>query len=187
VLDELDLDGKSVCDVGAGTGRFTLPAAKRAQRVIAVDAVPAMLERLQDKADAAALDNIEIRRGAFTALPVAERSVDIAVACSSFTSAGPLGGLSAVREAERIVCAGGSVAIIWPQDPLWLRGLGFEHVRLRGEQVHAFRDVATAERLCATYYSDAAAAWVRVHHARDIPYSVLGSSPPNDVCIKRCI
>ena len=185
VLDELDLDGKIVCDIGAGTGRFTLAAARRARRVIAVDMVPVMLQRLWRAANAAALDNIEIRRGAFRALPLADRSVDIAVACSSFMTSGPHGGPSALREAERVVVPGGSVAIIWPQDPSWLRRQGFAHVRVAGYACHSFRDEATAERLCAMYYSDAAAAWVREHNAREIPYSVLGSTPPNDVCIKR--
>lgn len=185
VIDELDLDGKIVCDVGAGTGRFTLAAARRAKRVVAVDMVPAMLERLERAVHAARLDNVEVRRGAFRALPLADRSVDIAVACSSFMPSGPHGGLTALREAGRVVVPGGSVAIIWPQDPSWLGLQGFEHVLVAGAACHAFRDEATAERLCATYYSDAAAAWAREHHARDIPYSVLGSTPPNDVCIKR--
>ena len=185
VLDELDLDGKIVCDIGAGTGRFTLAAAPRARRVVAVDMVPAMLERVQRAASAAGLDNVETRRGAFRALPLADRSVDVAVACSSFMTSGPHGGPTALLEAERVVVSGGSVAIIWPRDPAWLRRHGFAHVRVAGDACHSFRDEATAARLCATYYSDAAAAWVREHHARDIPYSVLGSTPPNDVCIKR--
>lgn len=185
LLDELDLDGRIVCDIGAGTGRFTLAAARRARRVIAVDMVPAMLQRLQYAASAAGLDNIEMVRGAFRALPLADQSVEVAVACSSFMTTGPHGGPAALREAERIVTPGGSIAIIWPQDPAWLRRHGFEHVQVAGDPCHSFRDEATAYRLCATYYSDAAAAWVREHHARDVPYSVLGTSPPNDVCIKR--
>ena len=185
LLDELDLDGRIVCDIGAGTGRFTLAAARRAWRVVAVDMVPAMLQRLQRAASAAGLDNIEMVRGAFRALPLADQSVEVAVACSSFMTTGPHGGPAALREAERIVTSGGSVAIIWPQDPTWLRRHGFEHVRVAGDPCHSFRDEPTAYRLCATYYSDAAAAWVREHHACDVPYSVLGTSPPNDVCIKR--
>lgn len=124
-------------------------------------------------------------RGAFRALPLADRCVDVAVACSSFMTAGPHGGPTAPGEAERIVVSGGGVAIIWPQDAGWLRRHGLEHVQVAANPCHSFRDQATAERLCATCYSDAAAAWVREHHARDVPYSVLGSSLPNDVCIKR--
>jgi hypothetical protein len=90
-----------------------------------------------------------------------------------------------MREAERVVRPGGLVAIIWPQEPQWYRQRGYEYVRDRSAATHHFRDFETAERLCATYYSDAAATWVREHHAHEVPYSVLGVSPPNDVCIKR--
>src|SRR5205807_7029247 len=43
IIDTLDVDDRVICDIGAGTGRFTLPAARRARRVIAVDAVPVLL------------------------------------------------------------------------------------------------------------------------------------------------
>lgn len=185
VIDELNIDGRVVCDIGAGTGRFTLAAAERAQTVIAVDAIPQLLQRLRDRALRAGLHNIETQRGSFCALPLADRSVDLAVACSSFTTTGPHGGVRALREAERVVRPGGEVAIIWAQHPEWFAQRGYEHVVVRGPQTHGFRDVSTAERLCATYYSKEAAAWVREHQTSDVPYSVLGVSPPDHLCIKR--
>ena len=184
VLDELDLARKDVCDIGAGTGRFALAAARRARRVIAVDVVPGLLRRLHEEAEAQHLENIEVRRGSFRALPLADRSVDLAVACSSFTAAGAHGGVRAVREAERIVRPGGAVAVIWPQDPHWFLAHGYEHIVVRGSGSLRFRDLETAERLCATYYSDAAARWVRDRGNCDVPYEVLGVRPPNDVCIR---
>lgn len=185
VFDELDLARKDVCDIGAGTGRFTLAAARSARRVIAVDAVPPLLRLLRRAARAQRLENIDIRRGSFRALPVPDHSVDLAVACSSFTAAGVHGGVRAIREAERIVRPGGAVAIIWPQDPRWFLAHGYEHIVVRGSGSLHFRDVATAERLCATYYRPAAAQWVRELRTHDVPYDVLGVSPPNDVCIRR--
>lgn len=185
VFDELDVARKDVCDIGAGTGRFTLAAAPRARRVIAVDAVPQLLRRLRSAARAQRLENIETRRGSFRALPVADRSVDLAVACSSFTTSGVHGGVRALREAERIVRSGGAVAIIWTQQPRWFRDHGYEHIVVRGGGTLRFRDVETAERLCAMYYSTAAARWVREHRRCDVPYDVLGVPPPNDVCIRR--
>lgn len=185
VFDELELDGAVVCDIGAGAGRFTLPAARRAREVIAVDAVPAMLGLLLDAARRAGRDNITTCRAPFRALPLGEGDIDVAVACSSFTKHGPHGGSAALLEAERVVRPGGLIAVIWPEDPAWFRRHGYRHVRLGGEAVHHFRDVGTAERLCATYYSSDAAAWVRKRGSADVPYSVLGSAPPNDVCLKR--
>src|SRR5437879_8048582 len=58
VLDLLDLDGRDVCDIGAGAGRFTLLAAQRARRVVAVDIVTPLLARLERNIRAAALKNV---------------------------------------------------------------------------------------------------------------------------------
>jgi SAM-dependent methyltransferase len=185
VLDVLGLDGRVVCDIGAGAGRFTLLAAARAQTVIAVDAVPALLERLRDNAQAARLGNIEIRRGSFAALPLDDASVDVAVACSSFRSKAPYGGRRALAEADRVVRPGGEVAVIWPQEEAWFRRHGFTYIDIHSDDVVHFRDVATAERLCAAYYSAAAATWVRRNNAAEVPYRVLGTSPPSSVCVKR--
>jgi SAM-dependent methyltransferase len=44
-----------VADLGAGTGQFALPAARRFGRVIAVDVSPAMVAAIRAKADAAGL------------------------------------------------------------------------------------------------------------------------------------
>lgn len=184
VVDELGLDGKEVCDIGAGSGRFTLRAAPRARRVVAIDAVPVLLQRLMDSARRRGLHNIEPRRGAFRALPLADGSVDVAVACSSFTAHGPHGGVGALFEAERVVRAGGLVAIIWPQKPRWLRNHGYEHVVVRTRCSKTFEDQQTAERLCSLYYSRAAERWVRAHRTHEVPYSVLGGAPPADVCVK---
>lgn len=185
LLSELDIDGKTVCDIGAGSGRFTLLAAPRAEKVIAVDGVPALLERLAVAATRLGYTNIETRRGAFTALPLADASVDLAVACSAFTTWGPHGGDAAIDEAERVVRPGGEVAIIWPQDHQRPCARGYQHLQVRGEGVVQFRDVATALRLCATYYSASAAEWVVTHDSADVPYSVLGVRPPSDMCIRR--
>jgi SAM-dependent methyltransferase len=184
LLDAIDLDARSVCDIGAGTGRFSLAAAARARHIIAVDAVPELLRRLDAKALPAGISNIETRRGRFAALPLPDRSVDIAVACSSFTTGGPHGGDAAINEAQRIVRPGGDVVVIWPQDPQWFLQRGFQYIAVHGERTVHFRDVATAERLCSQYYSADAADWVRVHNSAEVPFSVLGMSPPSDLCIK---
>lgn len=187
ILEELDLDGRDVCDIGAGTGRFALAAAFRARRVIAVDAVPVLLARLTARARAAGLSNLDGRRGRFAALPLDDGSVDVAVACSAFTSSGPHGGRRALAEAERVVRPGGLVAVIWPQQREWFTSHGYEYVRVRGNEALEFRDVDTAERLCRMYYPAAAARWVRRHRSAAVPYAILGVSPPNDVCIKRVV
>jgi ubiquinone/menaquinone biosynthesis C-methylase UbiE len=185
VLDALDIDGRVVADLGAGAGRFTLFAARRARRVIAVDAVPALLDRLVRKARALELDTIEVRRGSFMRLPLDDASVDIAVACSSLTSHAPWGGECALQEVERIVRPGGDMVVIWPDDPDWFCRHGFTYMSLPGAPEMHFRDVESAARICADFYSERAARWVRDHNARVVPFEVLGVRPPNDACFKK--
>lgn len=184
ILDALNLEGLTVCDVGAGAGRFTLFAARRAARVVAVDEVPPLLHRLELHLGQAGIANVEVRRGSFDALPLDDDSVDMAVACSSLTSQAPVGGEPALSEMERIVRDGGEIAIIWPDRPEWFREHGFVHLSAAGNDSLFFEDPAAAERICRDFYSDAAAAWVIEHWTATVPFSVLGISPPNDVCIR---
>jgi len=185
LLDALDIDDRVVADIGAGAGRFSLFAARRARQVIAVDAVPALLQRLERKARDQELSNIETRRGSFLRLPLDDASVDIAVACSSLTSQAPWGGDDALREAERVVRPGGEVVVIWPDDPTWFCHRGFTYMSVPATTAMHFRDVPSAERICRDYYSDEAARWVRQHRARVVPFEVLGVKPPSDACVKR--
>jgi SAM-dependent methyltransferase len=55
----------TVVDLGAGTGRFALAAARRFGQVTAVDISPAMLELLRDRAAAAGVANLEYVQAGF--------------------------------------------------------------------------------------------------------------------------
>ncbi|WP_431929440.1 methyltransferase domain-containing protein [Amycolatopsis tucumanensis] len=55
------LDGRTVVDLGAGTGRFATAAAKKFERVVAVDVSPAMLAVIRS----AALPNVECVQAGF--------------------------------------------------------------------------------------------------------------------------
>jgi peptidoglycan-N-acetylglucosamine deacetylase len=59
---------RSVLEIGAGSGRFTLDLAQRAEHVVAVDVSPQMLALLSKKADRAGLTNIETLQGDVTDL-----------------------------------------------------------------------------------------------------------------------
>jgi SAM-dependent methyltransferase len=66
VLAAHGLDETStVVDLGAGTGRFALAAARRFGRVTAVDISPAMLEFLRHRAAEAAVANLECVQAGF--------------------------------------------------------------------------------------------------------------------------
>ncbi len=53
----------AVLEIGAGSGRFTLELARRAERVLAVDVSPRMLSLLEEKARGEDLPNIQTRVG----------------------------------------------------------------------------------------------------------------------------
>lgn len=66
LLERLGLDAESVVvDLGAGTGQFTLAAAAKCARVVAVDVSPVMLARLQTKIDASGVANVEVVQSGF--------------------------------------------------------------------------------------------------------------------------
>jgi ubiquinone/menaquinone biosynthesis C-methylase UbiE len=66
ILREHGLDeSATVIDLGAGTGQFALPAARRFGRVIAADVSPAMVDVLRNRATAAGLTNLHAVRAGF--------------------------------------------------------------------------------------------------------------------------
>lgn len=68
-LDLLEAHGlgpsSTVVDVAAGTGQFTLAAARRFGRVIALDVSPAMLAHLRERIAGEGLENVECVHGGF--------------------------------------------------------------------------------------------------------------------------
>ena len=185
LIKRLELSGRVIADLGCGSGRFTLAAAPLAKSVIAIDEVPALLRRLKTHLEEKSISNVELRRGAFDALPLADASVDVAVACSSLTSQAPFGGEVALREAARVVRPDGLVAVIWPDEPAWFVERGFTYFAAPGEMSVHFPSVEAARRLCRRFYSKEAERWVVEHESADVPYEVLGTNPPRDVCLMR--
>ncbi|MBM3296351.1 MAG: methyltransferase domain-containing protein [Candidatus Aminicenantes bacterium] len=82
----------SVLEIGAGTGRFTLPLAGRCRRVLAVDPSPRMLRLLESKAREKGLGNIETFSGRVGDLPIRE-PFDVVCSFSSFEYITDLPGL----------------------------------------------------------------------------------------------
>ena len=56
-----DMEGKTVADLGAGSGYFAVRLAKEASRVIAMDVSAEFLSYIQQRADTMALHNLETR------------------------------------------------------------------------------------------------------------------------------
>lgn len=84
LMDELetlvDLSGLEVVDIGAGTGRSTLAAARRARHVYAVDAYRSVVDFGRNEVSQAGRTNVTYVQGDRAALPLADESVDAALA-----------------------------------------------------------------------------------------------------------
>jgi len=97
--------GKTVADVGAGTGKFSLLLARTGAEVIAVEPVAAMRAQL-----AAALPSVQVLEGTAEALPLADASVDAVVCAQAFHwFANP----ASVAEFRRVLRPGGKLGLVW--------------------------------------------------------------------------
>lgn len=75
-------EGKTVVDIGCGAGMDLLLAARDvgpAGRAIGIDMTEAMLEKAMRSARAASLNNVEVRLGDATSLPLEDESVDVVI------------------------------------------------------------------------------------------------------------
>ncbi len=97
--------GKTVLDLGAGTGKFTPRLVDTGATVIAVEPVPAMLAKLS-----AALPQVRALAGTATAIPLPDASVDAVVCAQAFhwfaTS-------EALDEILRVLKPGGKLGLVW--------------------------------------------------------------------------
>ena len=99
-----------VADLGAGEGAFSLLLAQRAQQVIAVDNSDRMVELGSALAKKTGVTKLEYRKGDLEAVPIADRSVDLALFSQSLHHA--LHPPRAIGEAWRILKPGGRIAIL---------------------------------------------------------------------------
>ena len=104
--DSVELEpGKTVVDLGAGTGKFTRRLLATGARVIAVEPVAGMRARLS-----ADLPEVEVLDGSATAIPLRDASVDAIVCAQAFhwfaTS-------DALAEIRRVLAPGGILGLIW--------------------------------------------------------------------------
>jgi ubiquinone/menaquinone biosynthesis C-methylase UbiE len=77
VTEIIDLQGKIIADVGAGTGRSSLALARTARQVIGVEFEPAMLCQARQKAFGDESSRVSYLCGDALALPLADNAVDI--------------------------------------------------------------------------------------------------------------
>jgi len=77
LLSLVDFGGKTVIDVGAGTGRLTLAVAGKAKTVLAVEPVANLRRYLEQKARAQGLHNVYAVDGLITDIPFPAQTADV--------------------------------------------------------------------------------------------------------------
>ena len=139
----------TVADLGCGEGLLTLETAAWARQVIAVDRSARVLERARDQARRRRVTNVAWKLGEIERLPLASRSVDVALLSQALHHAEDPA--TALREAARILKPGGRLVVLdlrehdqrWVRERLGDRWLGFSDRALGGMMRDAgLRDVA---------------------------------------------
>ena len=175
-------------EVGAGSGRLTVDLAPRCGKLVAVEPAAAMRARLEERLKrldlASGSGSVEVVEGFFERLPVEDGWADLVVACSSFTTGPGHGGERGLAELFRVCAPGGVVALIWPDDPAWLVARGFQHVVFPGEMSVEFSDPEEALEL-SRVFAPHAVEWIERTGSRFLPYEVLGTNPPRELCWRR--
>jgi SAM-dependent methyltransferase len=172
-------------EVGSGTGRLTLQLAPRCSRLTAVEPAAPMREVLTSRLRERGLgDRVDVVDGFFERLPVPDGGADLVISCSSFTVWPGHGSEAGLREMIRACRPGGLVVVVWADDPSWLVARGFQHVEFPGEMAVEFRDVAEALEM-AHVFAPAAVGWIERTGSRQVPYEVLGTNPPRELCWRR--
>jgi ArsR family transcriptional regulator len=132
-----------IADLGAGEGTFSQLLAQRAERVIAVDNSPKMVEFGARLAADNGIPNLEYRLGDLESPPVDESSVDLAFFSQSLHHA--LHPAEAVKSAWKILKPGGRIVV------LDLKKHNFEQAR----ELYADTWLGFSELELRTFLSDA--------------------------------
>jgi SAM-dependent methyltransferase len=185
-----DLRGKTVLDVGAGSGRASFECLRRGARLVyAVEPSPGLLRLLEQKRDQRAnVGQLIPCVGSFEAIPLPNSVVDLALSCSAFTAEPEQGGEPGLAELRRVTKPGGKIVLIWPryQDRAWLAEHGFQYVALpvHREMCVRFRSLRSALHCARRFYAQnrAVVNYILSRRSPEVPFSVIGINPPRDYC-----
>jgi hypothetical protein len=119
ILAKLEVDGRRVLEVAAGSGRLTVFLCHRAAELVCVEPSAGLRRILVTRCSSA-----DIRAGFFDALPIVDGWAELTVSCASIP---PNPG--AVLELERATAPGGVIALISPESPDWFETRGWERLR----------------------------------------------------------
>ncbi len=118
VLAKLEIEGRRVLEVAAGSGRLTVHMCRLAAELVCVEPSSGLRRILAGRCPSA-----DVRSGFFHALPIADGWADLTVSCASIP---PDPGV--VLEFERATALGGMLALISPENPDWFVAHGWERL-----------------------------------------------------------
>jgi hypothetical protein len=118
ILAKLEIDGRRVVEVAAGSGRLTVYLCPRAAELICVEPSSGLRRILAGRCPSA-----DIRAGFSHALPIVDAWGELTVSC-----AGMQPDPGAVLELERVTAPGDVMALISPESPEWFQARGWERL-----------------------------------------------------------
>jgi hypothetical protein len=118
VLAKLEIDGRRVLEVAAGSGRLTVHLCRRAAELVCVEPSVGLRHILVSRCPRAG-----VCAGFFHALPIVDGWAELTVSCASFQP-----DPRAVLELERTTARGGVLALISPESPDWFQARGWERL-----------------------------------------------------------
>ena len=192
ILQWLPNHVERIVEVGAGSGRLTLELVNRCNELTAIEPAASLREILvrklerNDALGAASGDQparVRVIGGFLDALPMADRSAELVVACSVLTPEQSHGGNRGLAEMERVCATQGMVVIIWPNHPEWLSAHGYRYLSFAGDMAMEFASITEAIDLARIFYPQAVDEIMR-RGDRRVPYEILGVNPPRDLAYK---
>ncbi len=173
-------------ELGAGTGRLTIPLAARCREVIAVEPARPLMKILGDNLADNGIHNVVCTRGFFDAVPVPSSSCDIVISCSAFVPQTERDPEACLQEMERCCIPGGMVVVVWPSDDGWFEHHGFTRVEFPGRMTVDFGTFGEAAELARIFYPHAVAGVLR-RASPQVAYETLGMRPPRTLCWKTVV
>jgi SAM-dependent methyltransferase len=127
--------GSRVCDLAAGTGKFTRLLVNRGLDVVAVEPVPGMRAQLDE-----VLPEVDVLDGTAEAIPLPDDDVDAVTVAQAFHW---FRFEEALAEIARVLRPDGSVVLVWnrrDESVEWVRRMS-EVIDWRGRTVAAYDDI----------------------------------------------
>lgn len=118
VLANLDVEGRRVLEVAAGSGRLTVHLCSHAKELICVEPSEGLRQILVHRCATA-----DIRPGFVERLPIEDGWAELTVSCAS-VGPDPVW----LSELERVTARGGVLALISPEDPEWFEARGWRRL-----------------------------------------------------------